>query len=106
MTRGDNNVSKSWKNGQTGWSGRGRLHQSERQVDIGILKHMAGFLWDKELKGRRRRRQVMRERETRTGATHVDGRDGGNEEMSKPRRAHGLCRAGSTRGQEGKGTSR
>ena len=42
----------------------------------------------------------------RTGATHVDGRDGGNEEMSKPSRVHGQCRAGSTRGQEGKGTNR
>ena len=45
---------------------------------------MAGFLWDKESERRRRREQVMKGRETRTGATHVDGRDGGSEEMSKP----------------------
>ena len=72
----------------------------------GNLRHMAEFLWGRESKGRRRRRQVMKGREARTGAIHADGRDGGNEGMSKPNQVHGQCRAGFTRRQEVKGVDR
>ena len=75
-------------------------------MGTGNLEHLAGFLGGKESKGRRRQRQVMKGREARTGAIHADGRDGGNEKMSKPSRVHGQCRAGFTRWQEVKGANR
>ena len=106
-TRGDNNVSNVMKQ-RTDWVVWARTSSPKREASghrvfethgRGFLKHMEGFLWDKESKGRRRRRQAMKGREASTGVIHADGRDGGIEEMSKPSRVHDQCRAGFTRGE-------
>ena len=107
MTRGDNNVSKSGMKQRTDWVVWARTSSPKREASgHRDFETYGRVLVGQGVKGKATRGQVMRGRETRTGATHVDGRDGGNEEMSKPSRVHGQCRAGFTRWQKVKDANR